>query len=142
MHIYFVTRGINHLVNRFVEDMSFQYLTYPMTVGTGQKTNIAVQLALRPIQTWELVFPKAHLQLVMNTLWKKEACDKEGNIMNRKEVNFPMAVMRKQLGAKKLPPMIPGARLPVNRENIGFYPIGYKDDKNWEDDPKNRTEML
>ena len=83
-----MTRGILRETEDWKYQLDANYLTYGKT---------AVQLAVRPIQLWELVFPKEHLPAVLKTLgWKgEEAC--------RKDISFQTMMLRKALKLKKIP---------------------------------------
>ena len=113
-----ITRGIKHEVDRFVNDMQAQYFPYEWN---GQK--MAVQLAMRPIQLWEVVFPEDQLQNVMATV-------ETGELPKQwKSKQKYLSVLRKVLGAKKLPKLDPNAmkRL-VYKTNIQTALIGYRED--------------
>jgi len=122
MHLYILTRGIKHEVDRMINDLQAQYLPFEFK-GT---TNF-VQLAVRPIQLWEIVMPEPQLQVVMNTI-----STAYGEAPSWK--NPQLAILRKALRAKKLPEqdLSVGKRLVYNH-NVGVYPIGIKPDKFNED---------
>jgi len=126
-----ISRGIKDRVDRFVEDMSAQYFPIEMN---GKK--IYVQLAMRPLQLWEVVFPEPCLQEVMNTIW-------DSNVPI-KEQQFPyklrLGALRKLLRAKKLPALDKsGLKRIVRRDFVSCYPIGIKGDKY---DENNKCESL
>ncbi|MAH51806.1 hypothetical protein CMI37_38675 [Candidatus Pacearchaeota archaeon] len=114
-----MTRGIKHEVDRFVNDMSAQY--YPYEIN---KQNHYVQLAMRPIQLWEMVFPKDALQSVMRTLWDET----QPNVNMAKGI--PLKVIAKTLGAKKIPnlDMTMPKRI-IYKDNVAIYPVGTRNDK-------------
>lgn len=116
MHLYALTRGIKFDVDRMVEGLSAMNLPY----GRG-----LVQLAMRPVQLWEMVFPEKSLPVVLKSLsW---------NNVQRKEIKPHVFALRKLLGAKPLP-KFDFKKFPsvfVYHNNVGFYPIGIKHDKLW-----------
>lgn len=118
MHLHIVTRGIQHKVKKFIDDLSSQYFPYEDT-GRG------IALAVRPIQLWELVFPKNALHQVCKTIGTSENMTEKEKIM--------AAGLRTLLGSKRLPRMDLKNVLPrmVLKNDVAVYPIGYKEDKNW-----------
>lgn len=91
MHLYITTRGIKQDVDRFIQDLQAQY--FPIE-HSGKKA--LVQLAMRPIQLWEVVFPEPCLNEVIRTL------DPEIQ-KNNKMPSIFTAGLRKSLGLKKAP---------------------------------------
>jgi len=116
-----VTRGIKHDVDRFINDMQAMYLPYKVPKGKV-KGNYHVQLAMRPVQLWEVVFPEPALQTVLNTIWYEQQNE-------RKAFKMPFGMMRKALKLEKVPAIdskIPG-RI-VYKNNVSAYAIGVKKD--------------
>ena len=127
-----MTRGIKPEVDRFVNDMLAQYLPFKIPKGK-RKGEYIVQLAMRPIQLWEVVFPEDQLQTVLRTVFKVSPDE-------RKELKMPMAAMRKVLKLDKIPPIDEKVRGRfVYTDNIGLYPVGIRNDKY---DPKDGKENL
>lgn len=117
MHLYILTRGIKHDVDRFINDLQAQYFPWKME---GQP-NDWVQLGVRPVQFWELVVPKEYIQTMMRTLWYDNNTD---NYQHR------LGALRKLIGAKKIPPIDPSIpRRIIYKDNVSIYPIGIKEDK-------------
>jgi len=116
MHLYLLTRGIKHEVDRFINDLQAQY--FPFKYKGKQSF---VQLAMRPIQLWEVVMPEDALQTVMNTTFSGDEAFTNNTVFN---------MLRRSLKAKKIPKrdLSVGKRLVHNR-NIAVYPIGIKPDK-------------
>ena len=130
-HLYILTRGIKHCVDRLINDLQAQY--FPMYHKYGKKQ---VQLGVRPIQLWELVLPESGIQELMRTLWKDGCPKKEAQWMQ-------LGAIRMALKAKKNPPMDPNSRGRIlSNENVSSYPIGYRDDKITTDDSILKTEHL
>src|SRR3990167_143961 len=118
MHAYVVTRGIKRDVDMWVEQMSSKFFSY-----NYEGKNVNVSLAMRPIQLWEIVFPKEHLQEVMNTIWDTDP------VPDNFWVDKMCKGARKMLGAKRFPPLIKtGMKRICIHNNLGILPIGFKED--------------
>ena len=126
MHLFVGMRGIKQHQDRLISDLEAQYYTIPMKRNA---TNVIethnVQMGVRPIQLYELVFPKEHLQEVMRTLELKE-----GFFMKSQgHLEKWLAVIRKLLRAKPCPPIEPGKkRLTYTTAFTHVVPIGIKED--------------
>ena len=133
MHLYITTRGIKHCVDNFVDKMQQVFFPY---YWPGQDDIHGVQLAMRPIQLWEIVVPEQGMQTLINSLWTKQ----EYETMRFKK---QLWLLRKSLGAQKMPPMLPGNRpikeITENKKYVAIYPIGIKPD---EYDPNDQHENL
>jgi len=128
MHLYCLTRGIKHDVDRFINDLQAQYFNMP----NYKKGNI-VQLGVRPVQFWEIVFPKEALDQVLPTVIHG------GHKFNVWE-EFLMKRLRAMLKAKKIPVFDANApRRMVYHQNVECTGIGIKDDI---DHPTEGHEML
>ena len=118
MHLYLLTRGIKHDVDRFINDLQAQY--FPMDYNGSP---IFAQLGVRPVQLLEIIFPKEHLQCVMNTLW-------DGAISARHEFKMPLSILRRTLKLKKIPELDTTVlKRIVYKTNVGIHPIGIKEDE-------------
>jgi len=96
--------------------MQAQYLQY----GSH-----AVQLAMRPIQLWEVVFPKQHLPMLLKTVkWSGEM---------KPEIKMHMDMLRRIIKAKKIPKFDMEKTKPriLYHQNVAIYPIGIKPDATW-----------
>ena len=118
-----MTRGIKDEVDMFINDLSAQYFPYE---ANGKK--IFVQLAMRPMQLWEVVFPKPCFPEVLKTVTLPTTK------FDPKQYNWKqLYALRKLLNAKKIPAMDlseTGFRI-VRRGCVATYPIGTKDDGTW-----------
>jgi hypothetical protein len=155
MHIFFITRGIKHSRDLWVDFMKTQMFHWERNpILKDEKNNFLknpdgsyklgnpeftmVQGALRPIEFWEYVVPKERLPevLAMQNL--------QGAFPLRPEVNNMGWVLRKLLHAKKIPQdmlneikdkqayQITDKFIPM-MHNVGgggmaVYPIGIKED--------------
>jgi len=101
------------------------------TMGLNPKENVFVQLAMRPIQLWEIVFPYKHLRTVLATL-------PTGNRELNLKQNAVLGTFRKLLGASKIPD---DAMKDIDKEphiiiyniNQEWLPFGIKEDSIQED---------
>lgn len=127
MHLYVVTRGIKHEAERMMESLSHMYI--PMDYN-GKKE--LIQLAVRPVQFWEIVFPEPQLQSILNSL-------KPGT--SRHSDKIMAAVLRKALKSKPIPEIDPNAPCyPYYKSQwVQMIPIGIKKDKF---DPVTGNELL
>ncbi len=124
MHLYFMTRGIKKEVDHFVNDMSAQYFPYKM----GGKM-YHTQLAMRPIQLWEVVFPETAMNEVLKTTFTT-------NPVDRKEFGLGLGMVRKMLKVEPVPKFDENAmgRI-VNKNFVAIYPIGIKRDEKHKGEP-------
>jgi len=124
-----MTRGIKHEVDRFIRDLQAQYFPYQF----NQKEKGYVQLAVRPIQLWELVFPEPSLPQMQKTLWSNAE-----EMTPRPAFRPGLFTIRKTLGAEKIPeyPKDPNIlpRLIWRPNTCAVYPIGIKKDENDKND--------
>lgn len=126
MHLFFITRGIKHETDRFIETLA----NMPWELRRRNiKTNVYdfpwIQGNLKPILMWDYAFPKEHLQQVLSTIRPtRELKDSLGHL------NKYSIIMRKMLGAQKIPeyPESP-KRIIIGADNVSRYGIGIKEDK-------------
>jgi hypothetical protein len=105
-----------------VKDLEAQYFPYEWD---GKK--MAVQLAMRPIQLWEIVFPKECYEEVYRTLNTQMVTGARNDWDNR--INKRLFALRKLLKANKLPTVpTEGPKRLIYNQNIAIYPIGIKED--------------
>lgn len=120
MHLYIITRGIKHDVDRFVNDMLGKQL--PLTVR--EKPGY-IQVAMRPIQLWEIVFPKDHIHTMMNTIWPHGSYDSDN--WRGKCILKPFQVA---LNTQPMPEFdFKKPKMLVWNANVASYPIGIKEDE-------------
>jgi hypothetical protein len=65
MHLYVIARGQRDRLERWVNDLLARYYPYNMDNKTK---NVKVQLAVRPIQLYEIVFPEEHYEAVVSAI--------------------------------------------------------------------------
>lgn len=121
VHLYLLTRGIKPNVDRFVNDMLATYVPH----GNGGM----VQVAMRPIQLWEVVFPKQHLPLICNTIMYPNDPNAKSD-SRYTYINALNSMLRKIIKLKKIPKYDPHTtpRKIVFKDAVAVYPIGIKED--------------
>ena len=106
------------------------FLTYGPKMKNGKKHKKGVrngaQVAVRPIQLWEIVFPKEHMNMMLKTIGYPPCNDWR---------NIYFAGLRKMLKADKIPSDIDMTKVSQHplrgRQFAGFDPIGMRRDKIW-----------
>ena len=76
MHLYIATRGQKNLVDELINDLQAQYCLYKANPHAPQPD--LLQLGVRPLQVWELAFPRDALGLVLTTLNGSEFTSSDG----------------------------------------------------------------
>src|SRR3990167_10800104 len=114
MHIYIITRGIIHETERFLRELSSQYLPYEKQMefkkpdGTISWTALqpfALQVSVRPMAgIYEICFPEKHLDIMLQTLFGEPGKQKDGSgktqhSKHQKWIWF----LRKMLGIDPIP---------------------------------------
>ena len=124
MHLYILARGIKHDLDRFISELSAKYLPFKF-----KGEDKLVQVAVRPIQLYEIVFPKEHLGTMAKTL---EVTDGQDSI---KFLRKYAKIFRKLLHLEKIDPkLLSGAAvMPVYKQNIEIIGLGFKPDKDFDD---------
>lgn len=126
MHLDVITRGIKHEVDRTMNSLQAQFFPYKY-----KGKNEYLQFGVRPIQFWELTFPKPCLPDVQKMIWKtNENMETHANM-----IKTPSMMIRKMLKLDKVPAFdekIP-LRLTYISPAVAFHPVGIKEDvqKDW-----------
>ncbi len=143
MHIYIGTRGILHETERFLRELSCQYLPFEKqdeiknldgTITYTPLKTYNLQVAVRPLMggIYEICFPEKWSDLILNTLFGSPL--QENSIKPRSITSIPqkttIALLRKMLKSKPLPKTwktdMTLACYTFNVEKIG---IGMREDK-------------
>ena len=133
MHLYVVAKGIKPHIEKWQNDLLAQYVPmfkdgkpYFSMGADGQPKQENVQISVRPIQLFEIGFPKEALELVMANVGTG------GYILERyPKLNKIAKYLRKFLGLKEVP--IPKKVNPLMQPNqqekaVAVVPIGIKED--------------
>ena len=118
-----MTRGIKHAQDLFITQLQGQYLPAKWIDKDGKVQKTMMQFAVRPIQLFEMVYPKEYHNEVCTTFFGP---DKTMNM--HKKHNLPIAMIRKGLGVNKVDYTPSATKLPASREHIEIVGIGQKDD--------------
>lgn len=131
MHLYFISRGVNHQHEMWKTWMQCQMWPWKrVNKETGQEEVTAVQGALRPIQLWEYVFPEECLPDVLTML---DFTDGKTGYWGKGKAKYGLPLLRKALGAEPIPNVKPTDRQRfIYREGVGIEAIGIKKDAHGE----------
>lgn len=125
MHLYFITRGVQHRVDLFKTFMQTQM--FPLkrkNLKTGKYETIGVQGGLRPVQLWEYVFPEESLPDVL-TMLNMNDIKKDSAIPSAK-----LALLRSATKSKKIPKTKKTKRNRfIPTECVAIHGIGIKKDR-------------
>lgn len=122
-HVYFMTRGTKHLADRFIEMLSSTFVSVRRAIGLQS----SIQLNLKPIQLYELVYPKEHKNVIYRTLFEGG----EGKAQHEKHNKFIWAI-RKALGVEPMSDYVrTGDKLPAGmiRDHVEIMFVGEKEDR-------------
>ena len=130
MHIYMMTRGIKHDSDRFINELSSQYLPFKANPdGTGMK-EFNLQVSVRPIQFYEVVFPEEYKDVMLNSLFGAPGLEKDGSGKTQhKKHNKWIWAIRKILGVKPIPETwATDKKVVFYGDNVEKIAIGIKED--------------
>ena len=129
MHLYFITRGIKNSVDQFITELQGKYLPFQYRDKADQPyQKTMLQLAVRPIQLWELGFPKEHKDVILNTILGQ---DRGEGVRDKGLWKWLQKIcwgVRKALKLESIPPYVETPMLPVNRINVQTIGVGIKED--------------
>ena len=140
MHLLILPRGIKHDVDRFINDLQAQYFSYVpkgkmkeefernMKCKLNDGQAVGVQLAVRPLIPYELVFPEGSLPNVLSTIWNNEEYPASANW----KIDMVKRAMCRTYGASILPKELWNSKASagmIYKQNVGVDLIGYKEDK-------------
>jgi len=124
MHLYLISRGIKHDVDRFITELQGKYLPFKYPDKDGNMKDVMVQVGVRPIQLWEVVFPEEHKDMMLNTLFQSNP---QGATQHKKHNKFIFAI-RKILGVDPIPEYKKDQVMPIYLRNTELSAIGIKKD--------------
>ncbi|MEM2614608.1 MAG: hypothetical protein QXO15_10390 [Nitrososphaerota archaeon] len=122
MHLYVLVRGVKKYVRRWEEDLESVFFPFEFEKGKPG----FVQLGVRPLQIYEIVFPRGQEERVMKIIGASEP-------KKYKALQKFVKVFAKLLGLKTVKP----PKKVVPQAYVSVYPIGLK-----EDEFKNGVEQL
>ena len=136
MHLYLITRGVKDHVAKFIEQLAGQHL--PMKYrkpGDTALKDYYIEVAVRPIQFWEVVFPEEQKDIMLNSIF----CDPsqpavkgvgyQGKTQHRWHDKYVWAI-RKMLGCgvEPIPEYSTSHYIPFFKDSIEMVGIGIKKD--------------
>lgn len=122
MHKYIITRGKSRYVNNFKEAMEEVYLLSEIKDSNGNKIPMNVQLVMRPVQLWEVVYPEEHDARITNLIGN-ECFSHKGFMMKVK------AFFVKLLGLEITKVKTTLTERPIPREHMSIIILGNKKDR-------------
>ena len=134
MHLYIATKGIKNEVDQFITELQGKYLPFKFRKDEKEPMqDSVVQLAVRPIQLWEIGFPKEHYDLVATTLLGKDYQDAPAGNDGKKGTRHTWLVkwiwgLRKLLHLDAIKPFNTNNSMPCRREGIMVIGVGTKED--------------
>jgi len=129
MHLFVIARGIKGELERWQNDLLAKYFPYKAKTASGGVVNTHIQLSVRPIQLFDIVYPKEVHKEVLRMVHPYEKNKLAGwlrRLMKLDPVKFKV---------DKFPP---GHPMAIHAPYVGVIAIGTKDDR----DEKVRVEML
>lgn len=123
-----ITRGIKYRIDQFITELQGKYLSFKY-----KGEDAFVQVAVRPIQLWEVVFPKEHLDVMMTTLFGSDPNWMGGRTQHKKHQKY-VNWLRKLLGISSPPTKYDTSMsLPLTRKDMESVCVGIKEDYETED---------
>jgi len=126
MHLYVLTRGILNATKQWENDLAAQYLPFEVLEnGKDKPTPYLAQLAVRPVNLYELVFPEECLDQVLGMVKPQLHKGVAG-----KFASF-IKMFSKMIGLKTIPKYKPTLLPPGT--GVSVIGLGIKKDKvNWQ----------
>ena len=120
-----MTRGQKECVDNFIKQLEAQYLPLKADKRDIKDSGDGlVQLGVRPIQLWEIVFPKEMKDIVLNSIFEGE----DGHTQQKKHKKF-VSMIRKVLGIQPMPKEYDKTKKFITRgDHIEKIGIGIKED--------------
>lgn len=133
MHLYIATKGIKNEIDQFITELQGKYLPFKWRDKPGDPLeDSCIQLSVRPIQLWEIGYPKESHDIVCTTILGKDYQGVMGNDGKKpvvhKWVNKFIFFFRKLLHLKPIPPYKTDKIMPIRRQNMMIIGLGCKDD--------------
>ena len=127
MHMYMILRGMEDRVNRFKNDALAQYYPYEYKKGEMRR----IQLSMRPIQLYEVVFPAPAVKDVIANLQPYSDLDAGMGFMMRKMLK--LSPMKEEWKGLKITDEDVKTKYPMYHDFVDKVCIGFKEDKYDED---------
>jgi len=124
MHLYLVTRGIKDRTDRWVNDCLARYYDYKCGEVAGKPIVGRLQLSMRPIQLYEVVFPEEHLNQVISDLQPYGGYGLQEGFIKKL-----VSLLRRMLKLEDIPKGILPNNTSVFSEGVDVFCVGMKKDK-------------
>ena len=133
MHLYIMTRGIKKDSDQFITELQGKYLPFKFPDPKNPKELMPcnLQLGVRPIRLYEVVFPEDSKDIVLSTILGTEGVWKDGKSQHKKHQKWIWSI-RKILGCEPIPKYKTDLVLPISKQNVEVVGIGIKKDY-WQD---------
>ena len=141
MHLYLLTRGIKSEVDKFITELQGRYLPYELKSENQFKDmqgnfmkpgQYNMQVAVRPIQLWEIVYPEPMNDVMCSTIFGASKGAPQHGWQNK-----IIGILRKMLGIEKLEEYKDVPPFPISKFHMECVAIGTKKDRY-----ENGNEML
>ena len=127
-----MTRGIKKEVDDFIRQLQGKWYEHKWlpTGWKGSEEERAieekrhVQVQVRPIQLWEIVYPESSRDLMLTTILGR----KQQNVTQHKKHNKWIWALRKMLGIKPVGEYNGDFQSPIVKEHIEVIGVGEKED--------------
>ena len=112
MHLYCLARGQKDWLDRWVNDLGARYYPYKM-----KGKEVAVQLGVRPIQLYEIVFPEPCLKDVLGVV---QPYGYMGYDMKKYKLLIRKMLKLNKLPEERIPPTNPFMRTHIDCVGLGL----------------------
>lgn len=132
MHLYIITRGIKKDVDDFITQLQGKFFSFKYREKKEEPfKDTFLQMSVRPIQLWELAYPKEHHDLVCATVLDEDnqAHGNDGEAPGiHKYLNKFFWALRKLLKLNPVGNYKTDNKFPIGRQNMSVIGIGTKED--------------
>jgi hypothetical protein len=119
-----MTRGIKNQVDQFITELQGKYFPFQWrNPETKELMMTNLQVSVRPIQLWEIVYPEEFNDIMLTTI----LADGKGETQHKRHNKFIFA-LRKILGVQPIPEYQKNQALPINKAHVEMIGIGVKKD--------------
>ena len=129
MHLLIGTRGNKESVELFIKELSSKYMPLSFTnKKNGKVVQVAQPIHVRPLQLWEIIFPKEQRDVVLTTLFpNKVTCSDYKPFRTLRKLFFKLMPF---CHLKKIPKdWNTKNKFYVEHKDVGIMGICMKDDK-------------
>ncbi len=128
MHFDFIAEGWKPDLDAMENYLNTRSFPMEITHADGRKEMTLAPGALRPRRFYTYVFPREHLQAVINSLQPARAISRVDGI-GTNILGMPATALRKMLRLKRFPDIQPdGDKFVLVKNNIRVLGLGYRDD--------------